>query len=98
MKVAADGKPEVGPSARTLGVRPGDLAPHNDVEAIRPTDPVGPGQGGLSVAPYDPLGLPRARRPIQLGGVGRDPVWVLDLIALPPRLASRFGRMRRLTV
>ena len=78
MKAATDGLPEVGPTARTLGVRRGDSTPHNDVTAIAPADPVSPGTGGMSVAPNDPANLPRNRRPASLGGTGRDPVWEID--------------------
>jgi hypothetical protein len=78
MKPAADGLPEVGPSARTLRVRAADRAPHNDVEAAQPTDPITPGTGGMSVAPNDPVNLPRNRRPAAIGGTGSDPVWEID--------------------
>jgi hypothetical protein len=69
MREAADGSPEVGPTARTLGVRPGV-----DVRADTKGH-VGPGAGGLSVAPRTPLSLPRHRLPSQFGGIGRDLVW-----------------------
>lgn len=78
MKAAADGSPAIGPTARTLGVRGGDKAPHNDVEAVAATDAVSPGLGGMSVAPDDPSNLPRNRRPAALGGTGADPVWEID--------------------
>ena len=78
MKAAADGLPEVGPTARTLGVRAGDKAPHNDVTATAPTDSVVPNTGGMSVAPDDPTNLPKNRRPAALGGTGNDPVWEID--------------------
>src|SRR5258708_4784834 len=77
MREAADGLPEVGPTARQLGVRPGNV-PAPDVAAILPTDPVKPGQGGMSVAPGDPMDLPILRRPASLGGIGRDPVWYIE--------------------
>lgn len=89
MKVAADGLPEVGPNARTLGVRHGDQKPHGDVTAIAPTDPVLPRTGGMSVAPDDPTNLPRARRPAEFGGIGKDPVWVIDTADLPSMLEFR---------
>lgn len=78
MKVAADGLPEVGPTARTLGVRRGDRAPDNDVIATAPTDTVLPDGTGMSAAPDDPANLPRNRRPPALGGTGKDPVWEID--------------------
>lgn len=84
MKAAADGLPEVGPSARTLGVRPGvDIAP------TAPGGIVGPGDGGMSVAPDDPLGLARPRRPPAFGGTGKDPVWYIDVDDLGPGLTVR---------
>jgi hypothetical protein len=48
-----------------------------------------PGQGGMSVAPDDPLHLPRHRRPAGLGGTGRDPVWYIETEDLGPDLAFR---------
>ncbi len=89
MKVAADGLPEVGPTARTLGVRPADEAPHNDVQATAPTDVVIPGAGGMSVAPNDPANLPANRRPAALGGSGKDPVWEIDDAELGVELSHR---------
>ena len=88
MKEAADGLPEIGRSARKLGIRTGDHSPW-DVAAILPTDIVGPGGGGLSVAPGDPVRLPRHRRPSSLGGTGADPVWMIDSSQLPAALAVR---------
>jgi hypothetical protein len=78
MKVSADGLPEVGPTARSLGVRAADQAPHNDVPAAAPTDSITPGTGGMSVTPNDPMNLPKQRRPAALGGTGKDPVWEID--------------------
>lgn len=89
MRIAADGLPEVGPSARTLGVRHGDQAPHEDIAGVRPDDVVGPGGGGMSVAPDDPANLPRNRRPPEFGGIGKDPVWVIEVAELPPELTFR---------
>ncbi len=86
MKMAADGLPEVGRTKRTLGVRPGDQAPNNDVQAIQPDDPVIPGTGGMSVAPNDPRNLPRFLRPREFGGTGKDPIWEIDDADLPPEL------------
>src|SRR4051812_6159740 len=78
MRVASDGLPEVGPSARMLGVRPGN-APN----------PVRPGEGGMPVAPDDPRHLAYNRRPKTLGGVGPDPVWWTELDAVGPVLTVR---------
>jgi hypothetical protein len=73
MKIAADGLPETGATARTLGVRPGV-----DVPAIHPSHIVVPGTGGLSVAPIDPFNLALARRPPAFGGTGKDPLWYIE--------------------
>lgn len=88
MKEDPDGRPRVGPNGRMLGVRPGD-APTPDVLAIDSSDMVLPGQGGMSVAPDDPLHLPRHRRPSGLGGTGQDAVWSLDAVDLGPDLRFR---------
>lgn len=89
MKMAADGLPEVGPTARTLGVRPADKAPHNDVQVSSPDDAVTPGVGGMSVAPNDPANLPDNRRPPALGGFGKDPIWEIDDAELGAELTYR---------
>jgi hypothetical protein len=65
----------VGPTARTLGVRPGD-----DIPIVGGR--VSPGTGGLSVAPDRPTNLPDHRRPPRLGGTGKDPVWGIDADSL----------------
>ena len=82
--------PEVGASGRTLGARPG-----YDV----PADTVVPGPRGLSVSPGSPSVLPDGLRPRELGGMGKDPVWALDVRELPlglkyvpdPRNPTRHG-------
>jgi hypothetical protein len=73
MKADANGLPAIGPSSRTLGVRPGI-----DIPANGPAELVSPGQEGMSVAPGDPFLLPIIRRPRGFGGTGRDPVWMID--------------------
>jgi hypothetical protein len=85
---AADGMPEVGPSARMLGVRPGNT-PSPDVLVVHPQDMLTPGQGGMSVAIDNPKRLARHRRPASLGGLGLDPVWLLELDDLGPPLQFR---------
>jgi hypothetical protein len=91
MKEARDGYPVVGPGGRLLGVRPGN-DPTPDVLAVAPNDTLLPGQGGMSVAPDDPLHLPSHRRPASLGGAGRDPVWYIESDDLGPDLAFRQDR------
>jgi hypothetical protein len=73
MKEDSSGLPQLGASARTLGVRPGI-----DVLANLPSDIVNLGQGGLSVSPDDPMNLPVYRRPVAFQGTGKDPVWMID--------------------
>lgn len=67
--------PDVGESARTLGVRPGA-----DVEissgSVGPKDSAGKFQG-MSVAPDTPFNLFLVRRPVEFGGSGKDPVWAI---------------------
>jgi len=91
MKEESDGFPAVGPSARLLGVRPGNQATP-DVLASDPKDMVMPGQGGMSVAPDDPMNLLKHRRPVSLGGIGRDPVWYIETEDLDAFLAFRSDR------
>lgn len=85
MTEATDGFPETGPSARLLGVRPGNTT-MPDVAAVNPNDLVYPGAGGMSVAPHDPMHLLKHRRPASLGGTGHDPVWLIDSEDLDPDL------------
>lgn len=82
------GQPRIEMSAVGLGVRLTDKAPHNDVDALAPTDPVAPGKG-MSVAPDDPADLPPRRRPASLGGTGKHPVWEIDATDLGPDLRFR---------
>lgn len=67
-------------------------APTPDVLAVNASDPVLPRQGGMSVAPNDPLNLQRHRRPASLGGIGRDPVWYIEADDLGPDLDFRQDR------
>jgi len=77
MKVAEDGLPELGRSARTLGARPQIDIPVDDDGIVRG------GAGGMSVAPDSPMRLPVHRRPPELAGTGKDPVWELEVERLP---------------
>jgi hypothetical protein len=77
------GKPECGPTARTLGVRvPEDISPDRHGR-------VRPARGGMSVSPDSPTNLPRHRRPAHLGGTGKDPVFVFSVRDLGERLNYR---------
>ncbi len=81
-----DGLPLVGRSARKLGVRTGDQMPNNDVDATTGTDVVQPDKG-MSAVPNDPDNLAKNRRPPAVnGGIGKDPVWVMDTDDLGPDL------------
>jgi hypothetical protein len=79
MRDDGSGKPEVSPTARGLGVRPGG----GDVPARLPNDLVYPGQGGLSASPDTPLNLAVFRRPAKFQGTGKDSVWEIDSAVLP---------------
>lgn len=89
MKVSADGLPEIGSSARTLGIRRGHLAPFCDVKQQSDGERIAPGEGGMSVAPDDPAFLPPPRRPLALGGYGIDLIWVIESDALSSDLNYR---------
>jgi hypothetical protein len=64
MRCEADGLPQVGRSARTLGVRV--EGPFRDIP-VSAGNTVRPGTGGMSVVFDDPNGLPRERLPRSLG-------------------------------
>jgi len=83
MKTGTDGLPSVGPTARELGTRPDDDIP---VDADGYVEPL---TGGLSVSPVSADRLPEHRRPPELGGSGKDPVWQLATDLLPEVLRYR---------
>src|SRR5262245_48897386 len=70
MREDPGGGPAIGPTARTLGVRPG-------VDIPVTSGQVQPNTGGMSVAPDRPENLPPLRRPPAYGGSGKDPVWAI---------------------
>ena len=78
----------LGPTARTLGARPGPV-PGPGVDIPVRDGLVQPGTGGLSVAPDDPMNLPRMRRPREFGGTGKDPVWGMNTNDLGSDLVYR---------
>jgi hypothetical protein len=88
MKEHADGRPLAGPGGRMLGVRPGNTSTP-DVLAVSAGDMILSGQGGMSVAPADPMHLVKHRRPRSLGGTGQDPVWSIEADELGPDLQFR---------
>jgi hypothetical protein len=73
--------PRVERSAKGLGVRVGE---DGDVEPDA-EDHVYPG-AGMSFAPDDPLFLPEFRRPPELLGSARHPVWCISESDLPAEL------------
>ena len=88
MREGVSGKPQVGPSARTLGVRPG-------IDILEDTGGrVVPNTGGMSVSPESPMHLPAYRRPPVFGGTGRDPVWSISDSALGPDLQYRLDHAK----
>lgn len=86
MKSGEDGKPEIGGTARTLGVRTGGST--RDI-VMASSGYVLPETGGVSVSPPPPENLPEHRRPEEHGGIGRDPVWELGTDDLPAELVYR---------
>lgn len=82
MREDPGGGPTVGPTARTLGVRP-----QVDIPVV--AGQVLPNSGGLSVAPDDPRNLHPLRRPPAYGGAGKDPVWYIVVAALGGDLPFR---------
>jgi hypothetical protein len=87
MTPAEDGKPLVGDSARTLGVRiPEDARPNDQ-------GMVGPSSAGMSLATCSIWNLPGHRRPVELGngssGKSGDRIYALSV---------RFARNKKLQV
>ena len=78
---SAGAYPRVERSAKGLGVRVGE---NGDVEPDADAY-VYPG-AGMSVAPDDPLFLPEYRRPPELLGSARHPVWCISESDLPEEL------------
>lgn len=81
MKADPDGHPLVVDTASGLGVRDWEID-QDEGTAI-------PETGGMSVAPDSPLILPRSFRPKELRGLGRNPVWELDVDDLGDALVYR---------
>src|SRR5947209_246873 len=92
MVADTDGLPQLGRSARKLGVRTPASVPVGvdpDVLVSAPGDIIQPGTGGISTAPDTPMNLVPLRRPKTLGGKSNDPVWELDVADLGSDLAIR---------
>lgn len=87
MRVALDGLPLTGPTARTLGARPGS-PPEGDIPIAGGM--VHPGTGGMSVSPPPSGNLPRFRRPPEHGGTAKKiKLYELDTDGLPDELRAR---------
>jgi len=82
MRPAEGGRPSLGRSARSLGIRP-----QTDIPVVEGM--VSPLSGGMSVSLGDPRYLPEHRRPLSLGGTGKDPVYRLKARQVPKALAVR---------
>jgi hypothetical protein len=83
MREDSDGLPKLGPTTRTLGVRPDSL--FGDI-IVTKGGLVFPGTGGMSVSPWPPENIEEHRRPKEFGGTGKDPVWEMDTDDLPEEL------------
>ncbi len=79
MRIDINGSPLLEESARGLGVRPGK-------DILIKDGFVFPFTGGMSASPDDPNYLPNHRKPISLGGTGKDPVFYMNTKMLPPGL------------
>jgi hypothetical protein len=87
MRIGEDGLPMAGPTARTLGARPGS-PPEWDIPVVDGI--VRPGTGGMSVSPPPPGNLPHFRRPPEHGGTAKKiGLYEMDTDDLPDRLAAR---------
>src|SRR5438128_6953832 len=82
MREDSRGGPMIGPTARSLGVRPGV-----DIRVVG--GQVQPTTGGMSVAPDRPENLHPLRLPRRFGGSGKDPVWYTSLDLLGADLQFR---------
>jgi hypothetical protein len=82
MREDPGGSPMVGPTARTLGVRP-----HVDIPVA--AGQVRPYTGGMSVAPDRPENLHPLRCPAAYGGRGKDSVWYIRVDRLGADLQFR---------
>lgn len=89
MTTASLGLPQVGRSARSLGIRTPKETINPDVTAVAPDEIIQPDTGGMSVTPNDPADLPPFRKPPALGGTGKDPVWEIDTADLGSDLKFR---------
>jgi hypothetical protein len=92
MKSGSDGLPQLGRSARMLGIRTANemtKGEEPDVTVKEPDEIIQPGTGGMSISPDSATNLPPFRRPASLGGRGKDIVWVIDVTDLGQDLQFR---------
>lgn len=69
---------------------PKDLGVRVDVDITPDRNRVvHPQSGGMSVAPDDPMGLPRFHRPKSLSGTGHRPVWKIRTDSVVGDLSTR---------
>lgn len=86
MRFDEDGLPVCGPTARTLGARPG--LPEGDIEIL--DGMVQPGTGGMSASPPPPSNLPDFRRPPEHDGKAKKiKLYELETENLPDELQAR---------
>jgi hypothetical protein len=86
MKEAGSGRPEVGPTKRTLGAKPG-VGRYDDI-AVDGNGDVWPNTGGMSVNLLTPCNLPPHKLARSLGGVeSNDPTWAIPIALLPQDLS-----------
>lgn len=92
MRPADDGKPTLGRSLSTLGVRPGHDLP------VDADGSVAPETGGMSVTPDRVEDVPPALLPRSLGGEGRHPLFVLAVELIPATLRVRVDNPKHANV
>lgn len=90
MRAAADGYPEVGETAKTLGARPKSYFPEEQGDVVIDNSGwIWPRTGGMS-ANTDPGAIPAFRRPLSFGGTGKGlHMFTIEDQQLPPGLLFR---------
>jgi hypothetical protein len=83
MKSDNNNFPQLGQSARELGVRPNKDIPIDAQGYVHPQT------GGMSVTVDNVMYLPAHRRPPNFNGTGKDPVFSINKEQLPKTLKAR---------
>jgi hypothetical protein len=83
MKYDENNLPQLGQSARELGVRPNVDIPIDAQGYIHPQT------GGMSFTVDDVMYLPAHRRPFDFNGTGKDPVFSINKEQLPKTLMAK---------